>query len=80
MSLVQADGFLTVPSNSEGIGAGEKVNIEIFHHPTHTYNIDRFVKSVKHSIDYFNDNYGPYQYRATAGYNTLCFAYSKNHT
>jgi putative molybdopterin biosynthesis protein len=29
MSLVQADGFLTVPSNSEGIGAGEKVNIEL---------------------------------------------------
>lgn len=42
---------------------GEKVNIEIFHHPSHTYNVDRFVKSVKHSIDYYNDNYGPYQYR-----------------
>ena len=43
--------------------SGEKVNIEIFHHPTHTYNIDRFVKGVKHSIDYFSENYGPYQYR-----------------
>ncbi len=42
---------------------GEKVNIEIFHHPTHTYNIDRFVKGVKHSMDYFSENYGPYQYR-----------------
>ncbi len=43
--------------------SGEKVNIEIFHHPTHTYNIDRFVKGVKHSMDYFSENYGPYQYR-----------------
>lgn len=43
--------------------SGEKVNIEIFHHPTHTYNIDRFVKSVKHSMDYFSENFGAYQYR-----------------
>ncbi|MCA0154501.1 ABC transporter permease/M1 family aminopeptidase [Winogradskyella vincentii] len=42
---------------------GDKVNIEIFHHPSHTYNLDRFVKGVKHSIDYFAENYGPYQYR-----------------
>ncbi|MFY9243970.1 MAG: M1 family aminopeptidase [Polaribacter sp.] len=43
--------------------SGEKVNIEIFHHPTHTYNLDRFVKGVKHSMDYFSENYGPYQYK-----------------
>ncbi len=42
---------------------GEKVNIEIFHHPSHTYNLDRFVKGVKHSLDYFAKNYGAYQYR-----------------
>ncbi|WP_282121792.1 ABC transporter permease/M1 family aminopeptidase [Algibacter mikhailovii] len=43
--------------------SGETVNIEIFHHPSHTYNLDRFTKSVKHSLDYFSENYGPYQYR-----------------
>jgi ABC-2 type transport system permease protein len=43
--------------------SGEKVNIEIFHHSSHTYNIDRFVKGVKHSMAYFSENYGPYQYR-----------------
>lgn len=43
--------------------SGEKVNIEIFHHPSHTYNLDRFVKGVKHSMDYFSENYGPYQYK-----------------
>lgn len=40
----------------------EEVNIEIFHHPTHTYNLDRFVKSVKASLDYFSKNFSPYQY------------------
>lgn len=29
MSLVRADGLLTVPSGSEGIGAGEKVQVEL---------------------------------------------------
>lgn len=43
--------------------SGKKVNIEIFHHPTHTYNIDRFVKAVKHSMDYYSENYGDYQYK-----------------
>ena len=42
---------------------GDKVNIEIFHHPSHTYNLDRFVNGVKKSMDYFTENYGPYQYR-----------------
>ncbi len=42
---------------------GDAVAIEIFHHPTHTYNIDRFVNGVKKSMDYFTENYGPYQYR-----------------
>jgi ABC-2 type transport system permease protein len=41
---------------------GEKVNIEIYHHPTHNYNINRLVKGVKHSMDYYTENYGPYQY------------------
>lgn len=40
----------------------EKVNIEIYHHPSHTYNLDRLIKGVKHSLDYFTENFGPYQY------------------
>jgi len=30
---------------------GKQVNIEIFYHPPHTYNLDRFVGSVKASMD-----------------------------
>ncbi|GAA4452309.1 M1 family aminopeptidase [Nibrella saemangeumensis] len=42
---------------------GRMVNIEIFHHPTHTRNLDRYVASIKASMDYFNQNFSPYQYR-----------------
>ncbi len=42
--------------------SGEKVNVEIYHHPSHTYNLDRLVKGVKQSMDYYTENYGPYQY------------------
>lgn len=42
---------------------GEEVAIEIFHHPTHDYNVKRFAKAVRHSLDYFAENYSPYQYR-----------------
>jgi ABC-2 type transport system permease protein len=42
---------------------GETVNIEIFHHPTHTYNLDRFTKSVKASLSYYTKNFSPYQFR-----------------
>jgi aminopeptidase N len=42
---------------------GENVNIEIFHHPTHTYNLDRFTKSVKASLSYYTKNFSPYQFR-----------------
>ncbi|NJO01380.1 MAG: M1 family metallopeptidase [Bacteroidia bacterium] len=42
---------------------GQKVNIEIYHHPTHHYNLDRFVKSVKVALDYYSQFFSPYQYR-----------------
>ena len=42
--------------------AGEKVNVEIFYHPTHSHNIDRIVNGVKNSMDYYSENYGPFQY------------------
>lgn len=42
---------------------GKPVNIEIFHHPTHTYNLDRYVKSIKASLAYFTKNFSPYQHK-----------------
>lgn len=44
-------------------GDSQTVNIEIYHHPTHTYNIDRFIKAVKVSMDYYTKNFSPFQFR-----------------
>ncbi|MFL1895275.1 M1 family aminopeptidase [Aquimarina sp. 2-A2] len=38
------------------------VNLEIFYHKEHDYNIDRMMLSMKTSLDYFSKNFSPYQY------------------
>ncbi|MCU7553441.1 M1 family aminopeptidase [Alteromonas sp. ASW11-19] len=39
------------------------VNIEVYHHPEHHWNVDVMIESVKDSLDYFTDAFGPYQHR-----------------
>ena len=39
------------------------VNIEIYYHPGHEYDIDRMVLGIKKSLDYYTSQFGPYQYR-----------------
>lgn len=38
------------------------VAIRIFHHPAHTANLDRMVRSVRASLDYYTGHFGPYPY------------------
>ncbi|MBC6367740.1 M1 family aminopeptidase [Algoriphagus sp. AK58] len=42
---------------------GQEVNIEIFHHPTHIYNLDRFLAAYKDGLTYFSETYGNFQFR-----------------
>ncbi|CAM4133485.1 M1 family aminopeptidase [Flavobacterium antarcticum] len=39
------------------------VAIEIYYHKGHEYNLDRMVKAVKLSLDYYTENFSPYQHR-----------------
>lgn len=39
------------------------INIEIYYHPQHTYNIDRMVAAVKKTLDYCSKNFSPYQHK-----------------
>ncbi|QRN96338.1 hypothetical protein JRI60_46240 [Archangium violaceum] len=39
------------------------VAIEVFHHPSHGYNVDRMIQAVKDSLEYYTKNFGPYQHR-----------------
>lgn len=39
------------------------VNLEVYHHPDHTYNVARMMKGLKEGLDYYNANYTPYQHK-----------------
>lgn len=39
------------------------VNIEIYYHKGHEYNIDKMIESIKASLSYYTENFGPYQHR-----------------
>ena len=39
------------------------VNIEIYYHKGHEYNLDRMISAIKKSLDYYTVQFGPYQHR-----------------
>ncbi|MDD7914030.1 ABC transporter permease/M1 family aminopeptidase [Polaribacter ponticola] len=39
------------------------IDLEIFYHKEHDYNIDRMMKSMKASFDYYSTNFSPYQFK-----------------
>ena len=41
-------------------GSGPEVAIEVYHHPAHAWNVDRMVRSVQASLDYYTTMLGPY--------------------
>jgi len=65
MSMVRADGILTIPRNSEGIEAGEEVQIEL------TKNIDDIKNTIVSigSHDLIMDMIGSLMHRKDSGYN-----------
>lgn len=41
----------------------QDVDIEIYHHPEHDTNIDKMIKSIKMSLDYYTAHFSPYQFK-----------------
>lgn len=39
------------------------IEIAIYHHDTHTFNLERMMEAVKASLAYYTEHFGPYQYR-----------------
>ena len=39
------------------------VDIAVYYHAGHEYNVERMIRSVKKSLDYFSEHWGPYQHR-----------------
>lgn len=40
----------------------KNVNLEIYYHPGHEFNIDKMMKGMKDALSYCTDNFGPFQY------------------
>lgn len=46
------------------LDSGEReISLEIYYNKGHEYNLDRMMKSMKHSFAYFSEAFSPYQYR-----------------
>jgi hypothetical protein len=43
-------------------GSGKVVAIQIFHHPSHTAHLERMVRSIRASLDYYTAQFGPIWY------------------
>ena len=41
----------------------DEVDIEIYYHPGHEYNVDRMIYATQRGLDYFTEEFSPYQYR-----------------
>jgi ABC-2 type transport system permease protein len=44
-------------------GAGQSVTIQIFHHPDHTRQLERMVRSAQAALSYYSKHFGPYPFR-----------------
>ena len=38
------------------------VNLEVYYHPGHEYNLDKMMESAKAGLDYYEKNFGPFQF------------------
>ncbi len=39
------------------------IKLEVYHHPTHDYNVERMLGAMEKSLDYFITNFGPYYHK-----------------
>ena len=44
-------------------GEWEGLPIEVYHHPDHTFNVQRMIESVQDSLSYYTANFSPYQHQ-----------------
>jgi ABC-2 type transport system permease protein len=42
--------------------SGSRVDIQVFHHPTHTGHLERMMRGVQESLEYYTAQFGPYPY------------------
>ncbi|WP_345274554.1 ABC transporter permease/M1 family aminopeptidase [Flaviramulus aquimarinus] len=60
-SIVSAVYEIKEDKWTSGVDANS-VDLEIYYHKAHHYNVDRMMASMKSSLEYFSQNFSPYQY------------------
>lgn len=61
-SIVSAEYDIMRDQWKPSDGQGKVVDLEIYYHKGHDYNLDRMMNGMKKSFDYFSANFSPYQY------------------
>lgn len=65
VSPIPSLNFITIQSGRyahKSVDAGRGVRASVYHHPEHAMNIDRMLNAMVDALDYYSDNFGPYQY------------------
>ncbi len=39
------------------------VDIEVYYHPEHAWNVDNMLRSIRKSLEYYTENFGPYRHK-----------------
>ncbi len=45
------------------VDSSHAVSLKVYHHPSHTFNVDRMIESMRASLTYLSGQFGPYQFR-----------------
>ncbi|NBB87982.1 MAG: hypothetical protein GVY12_17415 [Bacteroidetes bacterium] len=53
----------TPPDTASGASGASPVDLTVYHHPAHTFNLDRLVAGARSALDYYTTHFGPYQNR-----------------
>ena len=43
-------------------GCHNGVDLAVYYHPAHAWNVDRMLDALKAALDYYQANFGPYQF------------------
>ncbi|MDM7928799.1 ABC transporter permease/M1 family aminopeptidase [Blastomonas fulva] len=65
VSPIPSLNFITIQAGryaQKSIDAGRGVRASVYYHPEHAMNIDRMLNAMVDSLNYYRDNFGPYQY------------------
>jgi hypothetical protein len=64
VSQIPSFNFITIQSGKYDVKtvSVDGVDASVYYHPEHPKNVDRMLAAMKDSLEYFRENFGPYQY------------------